>query len=155
MRIGGNRPIELTTDMVGDEQTPRFSPEGDRIAFRSGRVGQPGALYIMGATGESRRRLDFDGYSPDWSPDGTKLACSTEGYTEPHGRPTHGALVVIDIESGEASTIYAGDAVDPRWSPDGARGARSRRPEPWVAAVSCSTAAGSSATATSHYIRSP
>ena len=119
IRIGGNRPIELTTDMAGDEQTPRFSPEGDRIAFRSGRVGQPGALYIMGATGESRRRLDFDGYSPDWSPDGAKLVCSTEGYHEPHGRPTHGALAVIDIESGEASTIYAGDAVDPRWSPDG------------------------------------
>lgn len=118
-RIGGNRPIELTADMVGDELAPRFSPKGDRIAFRSGRLGQPGSLYIMGATGESRRRLDVDGFAPDWSPDGRRIVCSTESYTEPHGRPTPGALVVIDVETGDSEQIYAGDAVDPRWSPNG------------------------------------
>ena len=118
-RIGGNRPIELTADMAGHQLTPRFSPEGDRIAFRSGHLGQPGSLYIMGATGESRRRLDFDGFAPDWSPDGRRIICSTEGYTEPHGRPTSGALVILDVETGDAEQIYAGDAVDPRWSPNG------------------------------------
>jgi len=119
LRVGGNRPIELTTEMAGDEQSPRFSPDGERIAFRSGRVSQTGALYVMGATGESLRRIDFDGFSPDWSPDGKKIVCSTEGYNEPHGRPTHGALAVIDVESGQSTEIYAGDAVDPRWSPNG------------------------------------
>ncbi len=118
-RIGGNRPIELTPDMEGDEVLPRFSPDGERIAFRSGSLGMPGAIYIMGATGESRRRLDVDGYGLDWSPDGKQLVCSTEGYPEPHGRPTHGELLIVDVESGESRMIYPGDAVDPRWSPDG------------------------------------
>ena len=119
LRVGGNRPIELTKDMVGDELSPRFSPSGELIAFRSGRNGHEGTLYIMGATGESKRVLDFDGFSPDWSPDGTRIVCSTEGYNDPHGRPTHGALVVIDVDSGDTQQIYAGDAVDPRWSPNG------------------------------------
>ena len=120
LRVGGNRPIELTSDLGRDDVTPRFSPDGERIAFRSGRVGDTeGALYVMGATGESRRRIDVNAYSPDWSPDGRKLVCSTDGYQQPHARPTAGALLVVDVETGEATEIFAGDAVDPRWSPNG------------------------------------
>lgn len=120
LRVGGNRPIDLTPDMEGEEHNPRFSPDGARIAFRSGGVGEAGAIYVMGATGEQRRRLEIDGFSPDWSPEGDRLVCSTEGYRDPHGRPTAGGLVIVDVETGETTEIFAGDAVDPRWSPDGA-----------------------------------
>ena len=119
LRVGGNRPIDLTPDMTGEEQSPRFSRDGERIAFRSGKVGETGAIYVMGATGEQRSRLDIDGFAPDWSPDGRRLVCSTEGYTDPHGRPTAGSLVIVDIATGKSEEIFAGDAVDPRWSPDG------------------------------------
>ncbi|MDG2022003.1 MAG: protein kinase, partial [Phycisphaerales bacterium] len=119
LRVGGNRPIDLTPDMEGEERSPRFSPDGARIAFRSGNVGEAGAIYVMGATGEQRRRLEINGFAPDWSPAGDQLVCSTEGYTDPHGRPTAGGLVIVDIETGDATEIFAGDAVDPRWSPNG------------------------------------
>lgn len=119
LRVGGNRPIDLTPDMEGDEHSPRFSPDGSRIAFRSGGIGEAGAIYVMGATGEQRRRLEIDGFAPDWSPEGDRLVCSTEGYTEPHARPTAGGLVIVDIETGDTTEIFAGDAVDPRWSPNG------------------------------------
>ena len=119
LRVDGKRPIELTAELTGHEESPRFSPDGKLIAFRSGRLTDRGSLYVMGATGESKRRINVNGFAPDWSPDGKRLVCSTEGYNEPHGRPTPGALVLIDLDTRKQQTIFDGDAVDPRWSPDG------------------------------------
>ena len=117
--VGGNRPIELTADMPGFEFSPRFSPDGKQIAFRSGRVGEKGNIHVMRTTGDLRRPVGVDGFSPDWSPDGKRLVYSTVGYVQPHGRPVAGALRIIDLETGDDRKIYPGDAVDPRWSPNG------------------------------------
>ena len=61
-RVGGANAINLTADSSADDTEPAFSPDGSQIAFRSERDG--GGLFVMGATGESVRRLTDEGYDP-------------------------------------------------------------------------------------------
>ncbi len=75
-RVDRGTPINLTRDSLSDDIHPAFSPEGERIAFRSERDG--GGIFFMGATGESVRRITDFGYHPTWSPDGKEIACATE-----------------------------------------------------------------------------
>ena len=57
-RIGGSNPRNLTVDSPADDTQPSYSPDGGTIAFRSERDG--GGIFLMGATGESVRRVtDF------------------------------------------------------------------------------------------------
>ena len=76
-RIGGGNAINLTEDSLEDDRQPAFSPDGESIAFRSER--DDGGIYVMGATGESVRRITDHGFYPDWSPDGAKIVFSTLG----------------------------------------------------------------------------
>ena len=89
MRVGGDRAIPLTTGPADDSQ-PSFSPDGERIAFRSERDG--GGLFVMGATGESVRRVTNAGFDPAWSPDGKQLAYADEGVLDPYSRAADSAL---------------------------------------------------------------
>ena len=66
LRVGGRNPQNLTADSPADDYQPAFSPDGERIAFRSERDG--GGIFVMGSTGESVRRLTDFGYNPAWSP---------------------------------------------------------------------------------------
>jgi len=118
-RVGGRNPVNLTEVNEGDDLEAAFSPDGTRIAFRSSRDG--GGIFLMGATGESVRRLTDFGYSPSWSPDGKKIVCATEGVVDPMARPTVSQLWVINVETGEKSLLFKGDAVDPEWSPHDSR----------------------------------
>jgi hypothetical protein len=84
-RVGGHNPINLTADADRDDTQPAFSPDGESIAFRSEREG--GGLFVMGATGESVRRLTDSGHNPAWSPDGRQIAFGTERiFDTPRGR---------------------------------------------------------------------
>ncbi len=118
-RVGGRNPINLTETHPGDDIEAAFSPDGERIAFRSSRDG--GGIFLMGATGESVRRLTDFGYAPAWSPDGKKIVCTTEGVIDIMARATVSQLWVIDVESGEKKLVFKGDAVHPHWSPHGSR----------------------------------
>ena len=119
IRVGGRNPINLTRGGSPDESQPAFSPDSQSIAFRSERAG--GGIYVMGATGESVRRIADFGYSPSWSPDGTRIVVSTEAGDNPGARSGTAALWVVDVQSGERKKIFDGDAVMPRWSPNGHR----------------------------------
>jgi Tol biopolymer transport system component len=118
-RVGGRNPINLTKTPEAQEAMPAFSPDGQSIAFWSSRDG--GGIFIMGATGESVRRLTDEGFDPAWSPDGTRLAFASEGAFDPLSRNRTSSLSVVDVASGEIGEIYAGDAVQPSWSPNGRR----------------------------------
>lgn len=118
-RVGGRNPVNLTEGYEGDDVEAAFSPDGNRIAFRSSRDG--GGIFLMGASGESVRRLTDFGYSPSWSPDGKKIVCATEGVIDPMARPTVSQIWIIDVETGEKRLLYKGDAVHPHWSPHGSR----------------------------------
>jgi Tol biopolymer transport system component/serine/threonine protein kinase len=118
-RIGGHNPINLTKDSAEDDTQPAFSPDGSAIAFRSERG--VGGIFVMGATGESVRRLSDIGHNPSWSPDGKKIVVSTEGIDQPLGRSGLSELWTIDVATGEKKKLFEGDAVHPSWSPHGER----------------------------------
>jgi Tol biopolymer transport system component len=118
-RVGGHNPINLTKDSAEDDTQPAFSPDVSTIAFRSERGG--GGIFVMGATGESVRRLSDTGYNPSWSPDGKTIVVATESVVHPLGRTGSSELWTIDIATGEKRKLFGGDAVQPSWSPHGDR----------------------------------
>src|SRR2546426_7219064 len=98
-RVGGKNPINLTKDSAADDTQPAFSPDGERIAFRSEREG--GGIFLMGATGESVKRLTNFGSNPAWSPDGKEIACADEGILTPALRMHQSLLSAVNVATGE------------------------------------------------------
>jgi len=127
LRVGGEKPINLTSDCAADDYDPAFSPDGQYIAFASTREG--GGIFVMGATGENPRRVSDAGYDPAWSPDGRTLVYTTEFVENAYSRSTVAQLWTVDVKSRERRQLDTGrtaaaggwdtDAVDPDWSPDG------------------------------------
>ena len=118
-RIGGRNPINLTKDSPLSDSQPAYSPDGQRIAFRSNRDG--GGIFLMGATGESVRRLTDFGFRPAWSPDGKKIIFSTVGPVTPLFRGAQSKLWVVDVTTEQKKMLHDGDAVEPACSPNNLR----------------------------------
>ena len=133
-RVGGQPRINLTPDSPADDEEAEFSPDGERIVFRSSRDG--GGLFVMGRTGEDVKRLTRAGFNPDWSPDGTQIAY-TLARTEfrPQNAEQRGPLMVVAINGGEPRELHPA-AMLPRWSPDGMRIAFAARAEGLAEATS-------------------
>jgi eukaryotic-like serine/threonine-protein kinase len=125
-RIGDSNTTNLTKDSSTDDSQPAFSPDGARIAFRSERDG--GGVYVIQANGESPVRVCDFGYSPSWSPDGTRILVGTEKIPQPSTRPTKSQLWSIDLNSGQRQRISEGDALQPTFSPHQKRIAYWSRP---------------------------
>jgi len=120
-RIGSRNAVRLTAGSPSADWQPAFSPDGERIAFRSERDG--GGIFLMSATGESVTRLTDVGYSPSWSPDGREIAVSPRVYGLPFDvTGGHSGMYVVKVATGErrelASTLFA---LQPNWSPGGHR----------------------------------
>jgi serine/threonine protein kinase/Tol biopolymer transport system component len=118
-RVHGANPRDLSSDASADDTQPAFSPDGDRIAFRSNREG--GGIFMMGATGESPRRLTAFGYNPAWSPDGSEIAFATEGAVDPTIRHDVSQLWRVRVANDDKQMIWKGDGMQPSWSPSGRR----------------------------------
>jgi eukaryotic-like serine/threonine-protein kinase len=127
-RVGGKTALNLTKDNPVDDIEPAYSPDGERIAFRSERLG--GGIFIMGATGESVRRLTDFGQNPAWSPDGKEIACSTAWFSAPDELNSRaGQLFLVNVATGEKRLIPKPEDVhQPHWSPHGGRIAYWGRP---------------------------
>jgi TolB protein len=122
-RVGGENAMNLTENSTNDDTHPAFSPDGEQIAFHSQRDG--GGIFVMGATGESVRRLTDLGCSPAWSPDGKKIGFysnrsgSYEIWTiEPDGS----GLQQLTDTPGQSANFAV-------WSPDGSQMAYFNRSE--------------------------
>ena len=118
-RIGGRNATVVAGDPARDESAPAFSPDGRQIAFHESDA--DGGIFIVGATGESVRRLTQAGFHPAWSPDGREIAFCDERIGHPASRTATSALSIVDVSTGAARTVFAGDAVQPAWSPSGRR----------------------------------
>ena len=119
-RVDGRNAINLTKDSHVDNIQPAFSPDGAHIAFRSERNG--GGIFIMGATGESVRRLTDVGFNPSWSADGTEIVFAPESVDlNPRDRSGYGGLWIVSVTTGTVRLLTKHDAVQPSWSPHGDR----------------------------------
>ncbi len=119
-RVGGRTTIPVAASPEGHENWPAFSPNGQRIAFSES--DGDGGIFVVGATGESVKRLTDFGFNPTWSPTGDRIAFATEELWNPAARNLLGsALWVVDARGGAPTKLYDGDAMQPSWSPSGAR----------------------------------
>jgi serine/threonine protein kinase/Tol biopolymer transport system component len=118
-RVGGSNPLDLTADSPVNDTQPAYSPDGKTIAFRSERDG--GGLFLMGATGESVRRLTDAGYNPAWSADGKEIFYATEAVEDPQGRKETSQIWAVEVATGRRRLVVGSDAVQPSPSPSGRR----------------------------------
>jgi eukaryotic-like serine/threonine-protein kinase len=121
LRVGGRKPTLLTAGSTSDNWQPAFSPDGERIAFRSERDG--GGIFLMSPTGESVKRLTDFGFNPTWSPDGREIAVSTSTFFSPDsvGGPGEG-LWAVEVETGKKRMVGKEvRSLQPSWSPRGSR----------------------------------
>ena len=103
------------------ELLPRYSPDGSKIAFVSGRTGG-WEVWVARADGSQPRRLTEWGYAafPDWSPDGRLITFSTGRYAVGRGEQ---AIEDVGFDPEEAFSVEAAGGV-PRMISDGESGAK-------------------------------
>lgn len=114
---GGGKPT-----LIGEGDEPVPAPHGDRVVFKKGRE-----LWAASIAGRTRAaRLFFargDSESPEWSPDGKRLAfVSNRGDQSYIGLYTSAAEPLCYLAPSTSRDSM------PRWSPDGSRIAFVRRP---------------------------
>lgn len=113
-RLDGYTLTQLTSDPADDVQ-PRFSPDGERVAFCSNRTGN-WDLWVVNRDGTGLTQLTdqrTDEIAPCWSPDGKQIAFTAWG-----GRSHQWELWVLDAEAPGVRRFLA-YGMFPDWSPDG------------------------------------
>ena len=79
LKLDGSVARQLMNDSYID-RSPRFSPDGKRVAFYSTRSGRP-QIWEIHTDGSGLRHLPLDGHDlfyPIYSPDGTRLVAADE-----------------------------------------------------------------------------
>lgn len=115
----GGAAIEHLADFPFTESSPRWSPDGTRLAVAAGTRGQDTAVYVVGVPGGERAVVggsdEFYAGQPAWSPDGRCIAFSG-------GPGDHPGIGIYDVATGSVTWAWEGseDAHNPAWAPDGA-----------------------------------
>jgi len=117
-RVAGGGLVRVTNDDAR-ESWPRFSPDGERIAFtrRESRDGTPEIRIVSSFGGDSTAVIQ-GAAAPSWSPSGKELAFLRR---TPEGNID---LVVASVDGATSRVVLKGDSHypflrDPAWSPDG------------------------------------
>jgi len=111
-RVGGTNPVNITSDCPRPDAAPSFSPDSKQISYYSQ---CDAGIYVIGATGESRRRVTTFGRAPAaWSPDGRELAFVSGDLC-----CSGGQLWSVDVATLQTRFIAASENVrHPTWSPN-------------------------------------
>jgi Tol biopolymer transport system component len=113
------RAIPFKVGGLAGARSPDWAADG-RIAFEGlthalfGAIGRPHGLWVMREDGSGLRELVRNGVSPDWSPDGKRIA-----YTQITGFHGESVVAVVNDAGGTPSRIAQGHS--PAWSPSGKR----------------------------------
>jgi dipeptidyl aminopeptidase/acylaminoacyl peptidase len=111
--IAADKPAHQLTELRGDESEPQWSPDGNRLAFRTGRKDH--AFIAIFDLAEQRVRyvapsVDRD-FAPRWSPDGKQLVFIRTPGAEAHQpliprRPEPWAIWLADAATAEAHELW-------------------------------------------------
>ena len=110
--------VQRLTSSPRHDVTPRWSPDGTKIAFESIRDNN-GEIYVMNADGSNQTRLTNNSahdFSPIFSPDGTRIAFGSR-------RDNNSEIYVMNAD-GSNQTRLTNDPADDysyAWSPDSSR----------------------------------
>jgi dipeptidyl aminopeptidase/acylaminoacyl peptidase len=131
---GKNKPLVLTTTtpqywtfsgLFRHSGNPVYETENEDEELRlPARTNQ---LFTLDVSTKKVRQLTEDDagcFTPDWSPDGSKIVCtSTEGRSMVGYGPDASNLYLIDVETNGKIALTAGPGLKrlPTWSPDGKR----------------------------------
>ncbi|HLH43502.1 MAG TPA: S41 family peptidase [Bryobacteraceae bacterium] len=123
--------VERLTDNHARDIYPRFSPDGNFIAFSSNRAGNYD-VYVIPAAGGKPRQLTFhsaDDIVVGWTPDGRDIV-----FFSSRGRgafPTVSTLFEVAASGGLERAIDTDWGAWGSFSPDGSRLAFTRHPSVW------------------------
>lgn len=87
--LDGSAPPRQLTAGTARDGTPRWSPDGQRVAFLSDRAGGLNQVFLIQADGGEARQLShFEGgvSSLEWSPDGRRLLLTCVVHVDPEER---------------------------------------------------------------------
>ncbi|MBX7535416.1 amidohydrolase family protein [Qipengyuania sp. GH1] len=126
MPISGGTPTRIAEGLAWEVQ-PRFSPDGNRIAFISDRAGGDN-LWIMDADGSNKLQVTKEDFrlinQPSWSPDGQYIVAKKH-FTTQRSLGT-GEIWLYHVSGGggvqlvkRASEVLQKELGEPIYAPDG------------------------------------
>jgi Tol biopolymer transport system component len=121
MNADGSDQMQVSPPSNNFDGTPRWSPDGTKIAWDSTRDDGYGDVFAMDADGSNATNLtdapDSSDFGPAWSPDGSKILFRSDR------DDNNLEIYVMDADGSNQTRLTDSPGVDfsPTWSPDGSR----------------------------------